>query len=89
MMGPMATPSGAASDAVRFVLDRFNAMLDGDGAHLEVLTEEPARLTVRYVPPEDDAECESCVLHPDDLEQLVAEALAGRGSSITEVVIER
>ena len=77
------------TDLVQTVVDRFNAMLAGDGARLDVVAEAGDALTLRYVAPAGDAACEACVLDPDDLEVLVAEALQRHGSSIAAVAVER
>ena len=61
--------------AVAFVVDRFNRMLESDGARLDVVDATTEELTLRYVAG-PDGECESCVLDPDDLDVLVADALA-------------
>jgi hypothetical protein len=77
---------------VAFVLDRFNAMLASDGARLEVVETAADALTLRYVAgPGDgeDGECEACVLDPDDLDVLVAEALTRQGASTSTVTILR
>ena len=74
--------------SVAFVLDRFNAMLASDGARLDVVNTASDVLTLRYVAgPEGD--CEACVLDPDDLDVLVAEALERQGASTTAVTILR
>jgi len=80
---------------VAFVLDRFNSMLAADGARLDVVDlgdpgDADAKLTLRYVAgPGQDGECEACVLDPDDLDVLVAEALERQGASTTSVTILR
>jgi hypothetical protein len=73
------------SDRVVFVLERFNNMLAGDGARLEPDSFIDGVLRLRYASP-DGAECATCVLSPDDLEQLIQEALAG--SEVSAVRIE-
>jgi hypothetical protein len=73
---------------VSFVLDRFNAMLASDGARLDVVDAGADALTLRYVAGED-GECEACVLDPDDLDVLVAEALTRQGATTTTVTILR
>jgi hypothetical protein len=77
------------TELVRTVVDRFNSMLASDGARLDVVDEGADVLTLRYVPAADDAACEACVLDPDDLEMLVAEALQRHGSAIATVSVER
>jgi hypothetical protein len=72
---------------VAFVLERFNAMLASDGARLDVVDASDG-LTLRYVAG-PEGECEACVLDPDDLDVLVAEALARQGASTTSVTILR
>jgi hypothetical protein len=72
---------------VAFVLDRFNAMLASDGARLDVVDVSDG-LTLRYVAG-PEGECEACVLDPDDLDVLVAEALERQGASTTAVTILR
>jgi hypothetical protein len=82
---------GAVPDgAVAFVLDRFNAMLESDGAHLEVVTAAADSLTLRYVNPDAvGGDCAACVLDPDDLELLVGEALQRQGASTRAVTVLR
>jgi hypothetical protein len=65
--------------AVGFVIDRFNRMLEGDGARLDVVESDGATLTLRYVAG-SEGECDACVLDPDDLDVLVADALARQGA---------
>jgi hypothetical protein len=77
---------------VAFVLDRFNAMLASDGARLDVVEVGSDALTLRYVSASDqgeDADCEACVLDPDDLDVLVADALTRQGAAATTVTILR
>lgn len=74
--------------AVGFVVDRFNRMLAGDGARLDVIGTEAGTLTLRYVAG-PAGECDACVLDPDDLDVLVADALVRQGASATTVVIVR
>jgi hypothetical protein len=73
---------------VAFVLDRFNAMLASDGARLDVVDAGVEALTLRYVSG-PDGECEACVLDPDDLDVLVADALTRQGATPTTVTILR
>ena len=73
---------------VAFVLKRFNAMLESDGARLDVVTVDDATLTLRYVAG-PDGDCEACVLDPADLDVLVAEALTRQGATATAVTILR
>ena len=73
---------------VAFVLDRFNAMLASDGARLDVVDAATDVLTLRYVAG-PEGECEACVLDPDDLDVLVAEALERQGAASTAVTILR
>jgi hypothetical protein len=75
---------------VAFVLDRFNAMLASDGARLDVVDVGGDALTLRYVAAAgQDGECEACVLDPDDLDVLVADALTRQGAPTTSVTILR
>jgi Fe-S cluster biogenesis protein NfuA len=74
--------------AVEFVLRRFNAMLEADGARLDVVASDTHELVLQYVPGPDGA-CEACVLDPDDLDVLVAEALARQGAGDLAVTIRR
>ena len=73
---------------VAFVLDRFNAMLASDGARLDVVDAGNDALTLRYVAG-PEGECEACVLDPDDLDVLVADALTRQGAAATTVTILR
>lgn len=74
--------------AVVFVVDRFNRMLEADGAHLEIVDAAGDAVTLRYVAGPEGA-CESCVLDPDDLDVLVADALVRQGATATTVAILR
>ncbi len=74
--------------AVAFVVDRFNRMLESDGARLDVVEVGAEAVTLRYVAG-PEGECEACVLDPDDLDVLVADALARQGASTTTVAIVR
>lgn len=85
MSEPVSQP---ASAAVAFVVDRFNAMLEADGARLEVVTAAAGALTLRYVGAAE-GECEACVLDPDDLELLVGEALQRQGGATLAVTVLR
>lgn len=74
--------------AVGFVLDRFNRMLESDGARLDVVSTDGDTVTLRYVAG-PEGECEACVLHPDDLDVLVTDALVRQGARTTSVTILR
>jgi hypothetical protein len=74
--------------AAAFVVERFNRMLQSDGARLDVVAADATALTLRYVAG-PDGECEACVLDPDDLDVLVAEALVRQGANATTVTIVR
>ncbi len=73
---------------VAFVLDRFNALLESDGARLDVVSADGPTLTLRYVAG-PAGECDECVLDPDDLDVLVADALTRQGATDTAVTILR
>ena len=74
-------------DQVRFVVDRFNSMLEGDGAALEVVSLDGGVLRLRYVAG-PACDCEACVLEPDDLQALISEAVVGT-ADITAVEVLR
>ncbi len=88
-----ASRTPVTEGAVAFVLDRFNAMLESDGARLEVVGATGETLTLRYVNPgadtTADGACAACVLDPDDLETLVGEALQRQGASTRAVTVLR
>lgn len=73
---------------VGFVLDRFNALLAAGGARLDVVGADATTLTLRYVAG-PDPDCEACALDPDDLDVLVADALARQGATASTVTILR
>ena len=85
MSEPASEP---ASAAVAFVVDRFNSMLEADGARLEVVSAAADALTLRYVGAAEGA-CEACVLDPDDLELLVGEALQRQAGAALAVTVLR
>jgi hypothetical protein len=72
--------------AVGLVLDRFNRMLVGDGARLDVVAADDATLTLRYVAG-PDGECDACALDPDDLDVLVVDALARQGATVAVTIL--
>ncbi|HZP30263.1 MAG TPA: hypothetical protein VFC99_15015 [Acidimicrobiia bacterium] len=74
--------------ATSFVVERFNSMLEADGARIDVVGTEGDTLTVRYVAGAAGG-CEACVLDPDDLESLVGEALQRQGSPLRRVTVLR
>ena len=69
-------------------MKRFNTLLESDGARLDVVSADGPMLTLRYVAG-PEGECEACVLDPDDLDVLVAEALTRQGATETTVTILR
>ena len=71
---------------VAFVLDRFNGV-EASHVPFEIDAGSDA-LTLRYVAGED-GDCVACVLDPDDLDVLVADALQRQGASTTTVTILR
>jgi Fe-S cluster biogenesis protein NfuA len=76
-------------DQIDLVLDRFNSMLVADGASLSRESLAGGVLTVRYAGAAGDVGCSECVLDPDDLRELIGEALAGRVEGVVEVRLER
>lgn len=74
---------------VEFVVGRFNAMLAGDGARLDVVSTTEQGLTLRFVAPDGTGDCEACALDPDDLELLVREALERQGAPRRAVTVLR
>ena len=66
------------------VVAHFNRMVAPDGGSIELVAVEDHVLRVRYLPGANE-ECAECVLEPDDLRELMKEALELQDRSITEV----
>ena len=68
------------------VIAHFQHILQSDGGTLECLDMHDGVLHLNYHPGHNEA-CESCVLSPEDLRELVAEAVKRGDPSIREVLI--
>lgn len=72
---------------VELIVSRFASMLPGDGSSLAINSLDDGVLRLRYRAPGPEDDCEACVLTPDDLTELISEALAGRVDGIRDVAI--
>ena len=75
------------SKGAELVVRHFSRMVEPDGGAVELVSVEGATLTVRYRPGVNE-ECQDCVLEPDDLRELMKEALERQDPGITEVKLE-
>lgn len=75
------------SKGAELVVRHFSRMVEPDGGAVEIVSVEGATLTVRYSPGVNE-ECADCVLDPDDLRELMKEALERQDPAITEVKLE-
>ena len=66
------------------IIDHFQRILETDGGKLECLDTRDGVLYLNYAPGHNEA-CESCVLSPEDLRELVAEAVQRGDPSVREV----
>jgi Fe-S cluster biogenesis protein NfuA len=75
------------SQRAQMVVDQFRKMVEPDGGELEMLGIEGGTVRVRYMPGHNE-ECETCVFIPEDLRDLMKEAMQRQDPSILEVVME-
>lgn len=72
------------AQGIEVVLEHFQRILKADGGELELLGLAEGVMKLRYRPGHN-AQCESCVLTPEDLKELVAEAAVRHDPSIRSV----
>ena len=68
------------------VVDRFNKIVSEEGGSVQIVSMSDDTLNLRYKPGKSD--CEACVMLPDDLRDLIHEALERQMPSITKVELE-
>jgi len=66
------------------VVAHFNRMVEPDGGSIQLVAVDDNILRVRYLPGANE-ECAECVLEPNDLRELMKEAMELQDKSITEV----
>lgn len=66
------------------VIEHFQRILQADGGQLEWLGTEDGVMRLRYLPGHNP-DCADCVLSPEDLRELVGEALQRGDASIRSV----
>jgi Fe-S cluster biogenesis protein NfuA len=71
------------SQDVNFVLAYFQRVLGSDGSKLVLLEETPSKLRVRYL----KGDCETCVLEPAELSEMMREMFMERQAAIKEVEV--
>lgn len=71
----------------QLVVEHFNRMVEPDGGLIELVSIHGSTLHVRYRPGQNP-ECASCVLDPNDLRDLMQEALQLQDPVITKVTVE-
>jgi hypothetical protein len=74
------------SVAADMVVGQFRQIVSGDGGKLELLSEANGVVEVRYAPGHND-QCATCVLEPDDLRQMLLEAMQMHDESIKAVSV--
>ena len=72
------------AQGIQIVLDSFQHILAADGGKLELLGVADGVMKLRYQPGVNE-KCESCVLTPEDLKELVEEAAKRHDPSIRSV----
>ena len=75
------------SKGAELVVQHFSRMVEPDGGAIELVSIEGPKMTVRYKPGTNE-ECQDCVLDPNDLRELIKEALERQDPNITEVELE-
>jgi Fe-S cluster biogenesis protein NfuA len=71
-------------NAAQTVVEQFKRMVQPDGGSIELVAVEGGTMKIRYNPGKNEA-CESCVLNPDDLCELMKEAAERQDPSIVRV----
>jgi Fe-S cluster biogenesis protein NfuA len=79
-----ADPAEVSPEIV-LVVDQFSHLVERDGARIEIVDVKRDVLTLRFVA--GPADCEVCAFTATDLEQLVGDALAARGSTVSAVTV--
>ena len=72
------------SKGAEMVVAHFNRIVEPDGGSIQLVAVEGNVLQVSYDPGTSE-ECAECVLEPNDLRELIKEALELQDKSITEV----
>ena len=75
------------SAGARLVIEQFAEIVRPDGGSLELLAVEGDLLRVAYQPGQNE-QCESCVLGPDELGEMLRAAVAEHDPSITRISVE-
>lgn len=68
------------------VVEQFKRIVEPDGGKLEVVGVEGDTLTINYTPGHNP-DCEACVIEPDDLRELIGEAVKRHDPAITTIDI--
>ena len=71
---------------VETVVERFNKIVSEEGGSVQIVSLSGDTLSLRYKPGKSD--CEACVMLPDDLRDLIHEALERQMPSIAKVEME-
>jgi len=72
------------AQGIQGVIEHFQSILQPDGGELVLLGLADGVMKLRYRPGHNE-QCESCVLTPEDLKELVAEAAMRHDSTIRSV----
>ena len=71
---------------VETVVERFNKIVSEEGGSVQIVSLGSDTVSLRYKPGKSD--CEACVMLPDDLRELIQEALQRQMPSIARVELE-
>ena len=71
---------------VETVVERFNKIVSEEGGSVQIVSLSGDTVSLRYKPGKSD--CEACVMLPDDLRELIQEALQRQMPSIATVEVE-
>jgi Fe-S cluster biogenesis protein NfuA len=75
------------SQSAQAVVDNFQQMVGTDGGKITLLGVKDGVMSVRYAPGTNEA-CADCVLAPEDLKELMKEAVQMHDASIKDVTLE-
>lgn len=72
------------TDTAQSIVEQFKRMVQPDGGSIELVAVDHGTMKIRYTPGKNE-ECETCVLDPTDLCELMQEAAERQDPSIKKV----
>jgi len=75
------------SEAVKLVVEQFKEIVGADGGEVRMLGVEGDLLRVAYKPGHNE-QCESCVISPENLRDMLLDVLPAHDASIRRVEVQ-